>query len=758
MIESHSRMVFLRTVFVGVMVGALVMEPLSAQTAGDEADLSRPVGSAATIPPDAAPVIDGRLDEPVWQEAPALTDFVQFEPVVGNPVSERTEVRILHDDEAIYIGAWLFDENPEGIIVGERRRNADLSDSDAFLVVLDTYRDEQNAFVFGTNPGGIEYDGQVRGGGSINTNWDGSWEVATSRDDGGWYVEMRVPFSTLRYGGAPTQTWGLNVARYIGRKNEEAFWSRVPRQYNLYRLTEAGILEGLEPPPQRVATITPYVLSAAQQNAPGHPGTEYPFEVGADAKLGITQGLTLDLTVNTDFAQVEVDDQQVDLTRANLFFPERRPFFLENADLFDVQSPRPGASQSPVRLFHSRRIGIAAGEEIPIEAGARLSGRVGSTDVGFVHMRTEGLEGIQGPKGWTVGRVLQELPNRSRVGAIFSQRTSREGPGDVNRLYAADGRLGIGDQWTFDVLAGRTDTPDLDGNDRLLTAVGEFRSENWQVSAYYDHIGDHFNPESGWVSRFRPLHGYTAQHARVMRYQRVPGIEWLRELRPHTSYTVHHDLDGFKLSERVHMHTHVEFQNGALTMPALDWEMEGLDVPFQIAGTDIVVPPGNYSGWVFWSSQNTNRAAPVSVSNRFSVGSFLSGSRVQLSGGLNVRRGGTFSGSVDLNHNRISLPEGDFNTTLTQIQGRYAFTPRMSVQGSVQYSDQTGMWTGQLRFGWLDTAGTGLFLVLNERQFMEVDGIAGILPRDAVQDPERTVVLKYTRQFDIRRWVDAFGG
>ncbi len=706
----------------------------------------------------AGPVIDGHLDDPIWAEAEPLSGFVQHEPLVGAPISEHTEVRILFDDQAIYIGAWLHDREADRIIVGERRRNANLSQSDAFLVVLDTYQDRQNAFVFGTNPGGIEYDGQVRAGGNVNTNWDGSWNVATSRDAEGWYVEMRIPFSTLRYASGEDQSWGLNLARYIGRRHEQAFWSPVPRQYNLYRLTEAGILTGIAPPPQRLSTVTPYLLGAGQQNLPGQPGTEYPFEVGADAKIGITPSLALDLTVNTDFAQVEVDDQQVDLTRFNLFFPERRPFFLENADLFSMQSARPGSSQTPVQMFHSRRIGVHQGQEVPIQAGARLSGRVAGADVGILYMRTDEVEEFQDSNDWMVGRVVQELPNRSRVGAIFTQRRSADHSGDFNRLYGFDARLGIGDRWTFDTLLGSSDTPGLDGDSRLMALVGEFRSEGWQVSGYYDHIGDHFDPEVGFVRRIRPGLGYTARHLRAMHYLRVPGIEWIRELRPHTSYTITNDLGGFKLTERVHMHTHVELENGGLTMPAFDWELEGLDQPFQIAGSDIVVPAGTYSGWTFWSSQNTNRAAPVSLSNRVAVGSFLSGRRIGVSGGVDVRRGGTLTGSVNVNHNRIDLPEGNFNTTLTRLRLRYAFTPAMSLQSSLQYSDQTGVWTGHLRFGWLDTAGTGLFVVYNQRQFMEVSGISGILPQSGLEDPERTFVIKYTRQFDVSGMWRPFGG
>ena len=736
----------------GLMMGTVILAPLplaaQAVPEGDGEGERTAITSGMATRVAVGPVVDGRLDDPVWMEAEPFTGFVQHEPLAGAPISEETEVRILFDEDAIYVGAWLRDREPERIIVGERRRNANLNQSDAFLVVLDTYQDRQNAFVFGTNPGGIEYDGQVRGGGNVNTNWDGSWSVATSQDGAGWYVEMRIPFSTLRYGSQEVQDWGLNLARFIGRKNEQASWSPVPRQYNLYRLTEAGVLRGMSPPPQRVTTFTPFLLAATQQNLPGQPGTEYPFEVGADAKIGITPSLALDLTVNTDFAQVEVDDQQVDLTRFNLFFPERRPFFLENADLFSVQSARPGASQTPVQMFHSRRIGVHQGQEVPIQAGARLSGRVAGTDVGVLYMRTDGLEGVQDPNGWTVGRVVRELPNRSRVGTIFTQRRSSDLTGDYNRLFGADLRVGLGEEWTFDALVGRTDSPDLDGDSKLMALVGEYRSENWQVSSYYDHIGDHFDPEVGFVRRIRPGLGYTARHFRVMNYLRVPRVEWLRELRPHTSYTVSHDLGGFKLTERLHMHTHVEFESGALTMPALDWELEGLDRPFRIAGTDIEVPAGTYSGWTFWSMQNTNRAAPVSFSNRVEVGSFLSGTRVGVSGGMDVRRGGTLTGGVNVNHNRIDLPQGRFNTTLTRVRLRYAFTPSLAAQSSVQYSDQTGVWTGYLRFGWLDTAGTGLFVVYNERQLMEVSGISGVLPREGLGTPERTFVVKYTRQFD----------
>ncbi len=722
--------------------GAAQLAPEVGGTVAESAAAPR-IGVATRV--EVPPTIDGRLDDPAWLQAQPLTDFVQHEPAVGDPATERTEVRILYDDDAVYIGAWLHDQEADRIIVGERRRNANLNQSDAFLVVFDTYRDRQNGFVFGTNPGGIEYDGQVRGGGGVNTSWDGSWTVATSMDGSGWYVEMRIPFSTLRYAQADNPEWGLNIARYIGRKNEQVFWSPVPRQFNLYRLTEAGVLTGLQPPPRRVTTVTPYVLGGAQRGVPGTSGTERPFEFGADAKIGLTPSLALDLTVNTDFAQVEVDDAQVDLSRFGLFFPERRPFFLENQDLFSVVSNRPGSSQTPVRMFHSRRIGVHRGQDVPLQGGARVSGRIGGTDIGALYMRTGGRDGVQDANGWAVARVVQELPNRSRIGAILTSRSSVDTSGDHNRLYAVDARLGIGDSWTLDALAGLTETPGVEGDRGLVALVGEYRSADWQLSAYFDHVGDAFNPEIG----FLPRSAFRQYHVRALRNVRLPSVSWLRELRPHASYTVSHDLDGFKETERVHTHMHIEFENGSIAMPAVDWELDGLTSPFRIAGTNIEIPVGTYSGWTFWSSQNTTSAAPISLNSRFEVGSFFTGDRVQLSGGVSVRRGGTLTGNINLTHNRIRLPEGNFNTTLTRVRARYAFTPQLSLQSSVQYSDQSGVWTGHLRLAWLDTAGTGLFLVYNERHVMEVNGVQGIWPRDSVVEPERTFVIKYTRQFDV---------
>lgn len=702
---------------------------------------------------ETGPQLDGRLDDAVWALGEPIVGFVQQEPIEGAPASERTEVKILYDETAIYLGAWLYDDQPEQIIVGERRRDVNLTESDGFMVVFDTYRDRQNGFVFGTNPGGIEYDGQVRGGGAPTLEWDASWNVATSRDGQGWYVEMRIPFSALRYAGGADQVWGLNLSRYIGRKKEQTTWAPLARQFTFTRLTEAGALAGLEPPPQRVITLTPYALAAAQRVPPLDPNVTYPWEFGADAKVGITQSLSLDLTVNTDFAQVEVDDQQVDLTRFSLFFPEKRPFFLENAGLFSVGlQALPGRTSGQTQIFHSRRIGVSSGgRQLPIEYGGRLSGRAAGLDVGLLHMRTDGLDGIEAENGWTVARVAKELPNRSRVGAIFTSRDSpgsagepAAGAGTWGRTYGLDGRLGIGEEWTFTAAAGLVDAPGVDESREMVSLLGEYLSPNWYIRGYYDQVGENFNPQAGFVP-------YTGFREGVIRIERIirPATEWMREIRVHTRQLVTWNFDGFREMQVAHFHANFNFEDGSVFSPAFNWQTEGLTEPFRIRGTDFEVPAGTYRGWNFYGNVRTNPTAPVSLTGRYDIGTFLSGDRVGGSLGVTFRRGDTLTGSVNVTHNRLRMEQGDYNTTLTRVGMRYAFTPSLFAQSIVQYSDQTGIWSGNVRVGWLDTAGTGLFLVYNERQTIEIDGVGGIFPRDPLVTPERTFVIKYARQFDL---------
>ena len=449
-----------------------------------------------------APVVDGDvLGDPVWQGSQVLTGFWQTAPDEGQPSSERTEIRIVYTTDTLYFGVVCYDSDPSTIVVNESRRDSQLDEDDSFRIILDTYRDRQNGFVFGTNPAGLEYDGQVvnEGGGDIggpgpgggggrqqggssagfNLNWDAPWRVSSRISEIGWSAEFAIPFRSLRYPGGDTQMWGLNFQRTIRRRNESAFWSPLPRQFNLYRLSLAGSLAGLRVPPQRNLAVTPYALGESRLTRRGPDNTDLLGNAGIDLKYSITPSLALDATVNTDFAQVEVDEEQINLDRFNLFFPEKRPFFLENAGLFAVGSP------GEAEVFFSRRIGIADdGHLIPILGGARVTGRIAGTSVGLLNMQTE-ADSTTPSNNFSVVRINRELPNRSAFGGIV---VNRQGTGriarvdDYNRSYALDGRLGIGATGLISGFAADTTTPGIGGR---TTRSGSARAATakWRRSA-----------------------------------------------------------------------------------------------------------------------------------------------------------------------------------------------------------------------------------------------------------------------------------
>ena len=720
----------------------------------------------------APPVIDGQLADDAWAVLEPLEGFTQREPSEGQPVSQLTEVRVGYDDAALYIGAWLFDEDPAGIVVGQTLRDASLNDSDAFVVVLDTYLDRQNGFVFGTTPAGIEYDGQVIGegvgggpgggrqqrgsAGGFNLNWDASWDVATSRDDRGWYAEMRIPFSTLRYGAGGTQDWGLNLERKIRRNSEQSTWAPLPRQFGVYRISLAGTL-AVEAPSKRTVTVSPYALADGLKDyRVVSPEVAYGRQIGGDAKIGINQSLTLDLTVNTDFAQAEVDDQQVNLTRFSLFFPEKRAFFLENAGTFAV-----GASRS-AELFFSRRIGLSGGREVPIPAGARLTGKVGDFQVGVLNIQTSEVFDIDGETGFRdpiapannfgVLRAYRELGNRSQLGAIFVSRLNTTDADDYNLTYGIDGRLGIGEALTFDGWAGITTTPVPTGeqagsgfNDGEYGFAGGVRyvTRDWQVSTGYRQVGDAFNPEVGFVNR----RGYRHVNWRFLRHLRTEGVPWFREFRPHISGNSFWTLGGFNESYQVHIDNHFAFENGAFfQLPGFNFTGEGLEQPFAIR-EDIVVPAGTYHNVDWEFRANTNRGAPFSVSGGWALGGFYSGTRFGPNATLTYRYGDQLTASVRANYFDVRLDQGSFTTAVVRFNASYSFTPRLYLQTNVQYNDDTRDLGTNVRLGWLDTAGTGLYVVWNDTSHTGSLDRTGIL----AGPKQRQLVVKYSRLFNLTR-------
>ncbi|MDE2773762.1 MAG: DUF5916 domain-containing protein [Gemmatimonadota bacterium] len=718
---------------------------------------SFPVARALGV--DVSPVVDGGLDEEVWQRAEVLGNFIQRIPRDGAPASELSEVRVIYTDEALYVGAWLWDSEPGRIVDGEAIRDAPLEESDAVLLVFDAFADRQNGFVFGTNPSGIEFDAQVtdegrgglgpgrgRGGGGgggrfqrgtgsgFNMNWDGSWDVATSRDEQGWYAEFRIPFSTLRYGAGAVQTWGFNAMRRIRRYNEESYWSPVPRQYDLVRVSYAGFLEGVEPPASRNVTLIPYVLRSAERDYVVGEEWYGSGEVGVDAKVQLSSSLTLDLTVNTDFAEVEVDDVQLDLTRFSLRFPEKRPFFLENANIFNIAGRG--------TIFSSRTIGIRDQKPVPVRGGGRLSGRVGGFDLGLLHIQTghegELLPGQANGDAFLVARVARELPNRSGLGIFYGQRRGRGLDGDWNRTYAADGQVGIAESVDVRSYIAWTETPGRDGPNHYFGLLGSYVTREWQLrSGWRDRAGD-FNPEVGILTRWN----FRYYQGSVMRIFRPDRISWLRELRPLVNYTTFRNLEtGFEQTTRIRLETAVEFENGALFSPGVSTVREGLEDPFEIH-PDVTVPAGTYDSFETALQFNTDQSAALSLSGGITAGSFLSGSRSGITLGASARHGSSMSAFLQVNHNDIRLAEGDFTATLVSGRVSYFFTPRIALQSLFQYSSQLDVWSANIRLGWLGTAGTGLFIVYNDSR--GVGSLRGPMAR--------SLVVKYSREFNVGAW------
>jgi hypothetical protein len=690
----------------------------------------RPMASAAHV--TEAPVVDGTLDDRVWQNAAPLDGFVQAEPFEGQPGSERTDVRILYDDQAIYVGVTCYDRDPSLIVTTDTRRDAGLGEMDSFQMIFDTFRDQQNGFVFGTNAAGVQYDAQVRDQGEQTSSWDGSWEVRTNITETGWTAEFRIPLRTLRYGPAP-QTWGLNFYRNIQRTRERTYWAPLPREYNLGRLSSAGELRGLDLQTPRNFKLLPYFVSSANRSFTPGAKTDGDVDVGFDTKFGITPSLNLDLSYNTDFAQVEVDTQQINLSRFNLRFPEKRPFFLENSGLFTI------GKGSELDLFFSRRIGLDEdGLLVPIRGGGRLSGKMNGFNVGVLNMQTDDAGGRPG-NNFSVLRVSRELRSRSGVGAMFVNRTATGNlsrSGDWNRTFGADARLGVGDRFTMSGFGARTETPGLVGRDYAYNIDSEYDDGRHRVGFEYGQTGEDFNPEVGFLENEDGYRRLFFRFQETMRQDKIRS--WgFREWQPHVVYTRFNYLDGGLNNAELHFDNHWDWENGYRIDTALNGSWEGFRAPFEIY-PGVVVPAGEHGGLRFRMVANTDRRKWAFTRLQWDVGRFLTGDQNSPTLQVVLRDGGRFTADTTWGHRSIALPEGSFQTNLGNMRITYNFSPSVFVQSLVQYNDRTRRWSTNLRFHWLQTAGTGLFVVYNDTE--SLDGLGPV---------NRAFIVKYARQFDI---------
>jgi len=436
----------------------------------------------------------------------------------------------------------------------------------------------------------------------------------------------------------------------------------------------------------------------------------------------------------------EADDQQINLDRFNLFFPEKRPFFLENAGFFSV------GNAGEVELFFSRRIGIGdEGEVIPILAGARVSGKAGKFNVGLLDMQTDSYEGQVPSTNFAVVRLSRDLPNRSTIGGIFVNRQatgSLAGDDDYNRTFGLDGTWGIGQSTMLSSFVAKTQTPGVQQDDVAFNVRSTTNLPRMDVELGYQEVGDQFNPEVGFLSRS----GYRKPDARIMTRFRPGDFIGIQELRPHATYRAFFGFDGFQETGYLHLDNHWVWRNSYEVHTGVNFTKEGVRDRFEIY-PDIFVPPGTYDHAEAQLVFTTNQGAPVSLNLQTRIGGLFGGDRVMLAPTIKARVGETLTTELAYERNDVDLSGGRFVTNLARARISYSFTTRTFVQALVQYNDRADLWSVNLRFGWLQAANTGLFVV-----YTDTRGLYELYdPSDRPQRVDRSFIVKFSRMFDLLR-------
>ena len=707
--------------------------------------------------------MDGVLDEDTWQNALAASGFTQQRPDEGRPASERTEVRFLYDEETLYIGVWAYDSDPSQIIATQMQRDGDLADDDYFQIILDTFLDRQNGILFGTNPDGARYDAQVRNEGrsegrfntNVLTDWNGVWDVYTSRNEEGWYAEISIPWSTLRFESGEDVSFGVNLERQIRRRNEQAFWAPVIRPFDISQVSVAGTLTGLDLTKhgRRYLQITPYSLGGATWTyQPGTTTRDDDFDGGVDVKYGLSQSLSMDLTYNTDFSQVEVDDAQVNLTQFNLFYPEKRAFFLENGGLF-----RFGVARA-TELFYSRNIGLSRDltgtlRQVPITGGGRLTGKAGRTNLGVLLMRTGdqrfGDFKIE-DNIYAVARVSRDVGEKSNIGLIITNQ--RIGGGDSNLAGGADFNLAVGPKLAVSgFLAG---TSYEEGENSESGFVGRLWSRwngpLWQLEGLYMGVSEFFNPGMGFFSRqslARNFGGFHEVSGRIF-YTPEPENSIVRRYFPHVVAGATFGEDGTQLTRREHYHFELFFTGGEQAGITLDRAFRRISEDTRpILG--VKLPAGNYTDASSRMHFTSNLSKPLSIDTEVFLGQYINGDRRTLSLGGVLRTGSKFTIGPRYELNDVTLTDveqmkREVTAHIFGVRSSYSFSPDLSFNALVQWDTQQDRFVSNFRFNYIINPGSNLYVVYNERR----DN--GEMSDTLLGDPlDRTLVVKLAYLFNL---------
>ena len=693
--------------------------------------------------------IDGVLDEAVYRDILPAGDFIQTEPTAGMPATQQTDVWILFDDDNLYISALCWDSAPESEWVANemRRDNTNIFQGDSLGILLDTFYDRRNGIIFNTNPIGGRMDAQMFDERTYNGDWNPIWDTRSGRFEGGWTVEMAIPFKSMRYRPGRAQVWGLNVRRTVRHLNEASYLTPLPAeqgQLGMFMSSLAATVVGLEAPAGgRTFEVKPYAVADLTSDRARDLSSDPDGDLGLDVKYGVTQGLVADLTVNTDFAQVEADEQQVNLTRFSLFFPEKREFFLENQGVFTFGGSGAGAfggGGAPV-LFYSRQIGLSRGQEVPIDVGGRLTGRVGKFSLGVLNIQTdEAPEAGAVATNFSVVRVRRDLLRRSSIGALFTGRsvsTSTAGTGSAE-TYGIDGLFSFYDNLNINTYWAKTTTPGLREDDLSYRGQLDFNGDRHGVQLDHLVVGEHFNPEVGFLRRddFERTFGSYRFSPRPQGIARIRKFTWAGSI----DYIT--DRAGRLETRETQGRFGIEFENSDQFNTTYARSYEFLERPFRIA-PGVIIPVGGYrfqdvqAGFTF--GQQRRLSGRVSVQH----GGFFSGDKTTV--GVNqgrVELTPQFSLEPSYSYNRVDLPEGLFATHVVRTRTTYTVTPLMFVSALVQYNSSSDSLSTNLRLRWEYTPGSELFIVYNEDRDTDV-----LMPDRVSAIRNRAFVVKVNRLF-----------
>ena len=686
--------------------------------------------------------IDGRLDEAVYDRIEAMSDFIQNDPAEGAPASEKTEIWLLFDRENVYVVARCWETRPDRIMASEMRRdNIRIVRDDNFAWSFDPFYSRRNGVLFEVSAVGGRLDAEVVNESQLNMDWNPVYDVAVGRFEGGWVMETALPFKSLRYPGAGPQIWGFQARRVNRWRNESSYLTPLSAAQGMrghFRASLAATLVGIDAPEaSRLVELKPYAIGDVTTDATSgaSPASDLGGDVGIDIKYGVTQGLTADFTANPDFAQVEADEQQINLTRFSLFFPEKREFFLENQGTFgfgggSTSGRLAGVSDTPI-LFYSRRIGLHQTREVPLRAGGRLTGRAGLWTLGALNIQAGALpfedeptsdlidarpRDIEDeppevlPTNFTVLRAKRDILRRSSVGAMFTGRSRHQLAEGSNAAYGVDGAFGFYDDLTINTHWARTRTEDLTGNDSSYRGHLDYAGDRYGVQLEHLLIGEDFRPELGFVRR-RDMRRNFAE----FRFSPRPAsIRAVRRFVGTGSLAYVENLGGaVETREATGLFT-VEWENSdQLSISAID-SYEFLPLPFRIA-PDITIPVAGYDFTNLRLGYNFGQQRRFSANVMAEHGSFYGGTKTT----LGVSRGRvTITNQVSvepsLSINWIDLPQGKFRTDLVGTRATYTMTPLMFASALVQYNSRLDQVSANIRFRWEYRPGSELFVVFNE--------------------------------------------